>query len=722
MKRRYLLALLAMVLVAPWAVADGGMWMLQFLKQQNLKRMQEMGLKLSAEEIYNPGRGALGDAVVQFGGGCTGEIVSSQGLVFTNHHCGYGEIQSHSSVEANYLRDGFYAPTLGDELPNPGLNVTIVEEIVDATDYLSQYLEKVGEQDPLVYMRRGYLRKVAEQWYVENRGALTAGVTLDMAPFYEGNRYYLFVKKQYSDIRLVAAPPSCIGKFGADTDNWEWPRHSGDFSVFRIYTAPDGSPAEYSADNVPLKPKYYLKVSGKGVEEGDFVMMMGFPGTTNHFYTPSEVRERLEVDNQIRIDLRKVRQEAMWEEMMKDEAVNIQYAAKYQGSTNAYKNAIGTSWAARKKNFEAVKQEMVDRLLAYSKQQNKPEYAEAVAKIEAMVKERATLRALAKIYEEGLWRAVETAKAPLIKSDEELRQLRDPQAAAKWYDEVVLGYFDKDYNKEVDRKVTAAMFEAVLKYIDRVTEGQELSIQLQTPFTIRSLMESKDLGAIFDESIYFDKAKMVEALSSEGGEVAYALDPVTLLAFSVREDMKTISKALSEYDRDFALARRTLLQGMLEMDGEMNLWPDANLTLRYTFGQIKGYVPRDNVYYGAQTTMDGIMEKWDDESPEFYLLPKVVDIYRNKDFGRWALPNGKMPVNIVATTHTTGGNSGSPLVNGKGELVGINFDRNWEGVGGDIEYLPDYQRSIILDVRYLLMILDKYLGADRLMNELDIVE
>lgn len=235
-------------------------------------------------------------------------------------------------------------------------------------------------------------------------------------------------------------------------------------------------------------------------------------------------------------------------------------------------------------------------------------------------------------------------------------------------------------------------------------------------------MESKGLSAIFDESIYFDKAKMVEVLSSEGGEVDYALDPVTLLAFSVREDMKTISKALSEYDRDFALARRTLLQGMLEMDGEMNLWPDANLTLRYTFGKIQGYVPRDNVYYGAQTTMDGIMEKWDDASPEFYLLPKVVDIYRNKDFGRWALPNGKMPVNIVATTHTTGGNSGSPLVNGKGELVGINFDRNWEGVGGDIEYLPDYQRSIILDVRYLLLVLDKYLGADRLMKELDIVE
>ena len=720
--KKWIIGLGVLMMMSLQVRADEGMWMLQFLKQQNIKRMQAMGLQLSSEDIYNPGKGSIADAVVQFGGGCTGEIVSGQGLVFTNHHCGFGQIQNHSSVDANYLRDGFYAPTLKDELPNPGLKVTIVEEIVDATEYLKGYLERTGEQDPLVYMRRDFLRKVAEQWYQENRGELTAGVALDMAPFYEGNRYYLFVKRVYSDVRLVAAPPSCIGKFGADTDNWAWPRHSGDFSVFRIYTAPDGTPAEYSADNVPLKPSYFLKINSKGVKEEDFVMMMGYPGTTNHFYTPAEVAERLEVDNQIRIDLRKVRQEAMWEEMMKDEAVNIQYAAKYQGSTNAYKNAIGTSWAARKMNFEKVKQEMVDRLLAYSKQHNKPEYAEAVTKIEAMVKERATLRALAKIYEEGLWRAVETARAPLIESEAELEKLRDPLAAAQWYDEVVLGYFNKDYNKEVDRKVTAAMFEAVLEYIDRVTEGQELSIELETPAGIRSLLKSEGLSALFDESLYFDKAKMVEVLSSEGGEVAYALDPVSALAYSVREDMRSISKALSESYRDFAIARRTMLAGMLEMDGEMNLWPDANLTLRYTFGKVKGYTPRDNVYYGAFTTTDGILEKWDDESEEFYLLPKVVEICQQRDFGKWAMPNGKMPVNLVATTHTTGGNSGSPLLNARGELIGINFDRNWEGVGGDIEYLPDYQRSIILDVRYLLLVLDKYLGADRLLAELEIVE
>lgn len=713
--KRWLLATAAILCVLPMAKADEGMWMAQFLKQQNLAKMQAMGMKMSAEDIYNPGKGSLVDAVVQFGSGCTGEIVSNQGLVITNHHCGFDEIQSHSSVDHNYLRDGFYAPTLQTELPNPGLTVTIVEEIVDATDYLNSYIATKGITDPLQYMRRAFLHEVAEQWYKENRGEITSSVDLDMAPFYEGNRYYLFVKKIYSDIRLVAAPPSCIGKFGADTDNWAWPRHSGDFSIFRIYTAPDGSPAKYAAGNVPLKPKYHLRINSSGVQEDDFVMMMGFPGTTNHFYTPSEVVERRDIDNQIRIDLRKVRQETMWEEMIKDEAVNIQYAAKYQGSTNAYKNAIGTNWATNKLNFVGNKQAMVDKLRAYAMQVGKPEYAEAIDKIQSMVAERATLRALSKIYDEGLSRAVETVKAPIL-SEQEFAA-NDPQKYLRRLD----NYFDKDYNIAVDKKVTRAMLIAVMEYIQKIQGDKHLSIGLIAPTIIKSLLSSNELEKAFDSGLYQDREKLQKILKS-GSYSDYTSDPLIALSIAIRSDIATISKALAEYDRDFALARHTMLKGMLEMEGEMNLWPDANLTLRYTFGKVKGYSPRDNVYYGHQTTMDGIMEKWDDNSPEFYLLPKVVEIYNAQDFGKLALQNGKMPINFISTTHSTGGNSGSPLVNGRGELVGINFDRNWEGVGGDIQYLPDYQRSIIVDVRYLLLVLDKYLGADRLLNELDIVE
>ncbi len=713
--KRWLAAAAAVLFVAPIAKADEGMWMVQFLKQQNLAKMQAMGMQMSAEDIYNPGKGSLVDAVVQFGGGCTGEIISSQGLVITNHHCGFGEIQNHSSVDHNYLRDGFYAPTLQSELPNPGLTVTIVEEIVDATDYLNSYIKAKGITDPLQYMRRAFLRKVAEQWYKENRGELTNGVNLDMAPFYEGNRYYLFVKKIYSDIRLVAAPPSCIGKFGADTDNWAWPRHSGDFSVFRIYTAPDGSPAEYAAENIPLNPKYYLKINSSGVQEDDFVMMMGFPGTTNHFYTPSEVVERRDIDNQIRIDLRKVRQETMWEEMMKDEAVNIQYAAKYQGSTNAYKNAIGTNWATNKMDFEGNKRAMVDKLRAYAKKVGKPEYAQAIDKIESMVAERAKLRALSKIYDEGLNRAVETMRAPLLTEKEFANT--EPDKFMKQLD----NYFNKDYNIAVDKKVTKAMLTAVLDYIQKVQGTETLPVELAAPAIAKALLERGELDKVFDNSLYQNREKLQQILKGKTYN-DYASDPLVALAMATHNDIATISKALAEYDRDFAFARKTMLQGMLEMEGEMNLWPDANLTLRYTFGRVKGYSPRDNVYYGHQTTMEGIMEKWDDNSPEFYLLPKVVEIYKAKDFGKLALANGKMPVDFISTTHSTGGNSGSPLVNGRGELVGINFDRNWEGVGGDIQYLPDYQRSIIVDARYLLLVLDKYLGAQRLLDEIDIVE
>lgn len=713
--KRWLAAAAAVLFVAPIAKADEGMWMVQFLKQQNLAKMQAMGMQMSAEDIYNPGKGSLVDAVVQFGGGCTGEIISSQGLVITNHHCGFGEIQNHSSVDHNYLRDGFYAPTLQSELPNPGLTVTIVEEIVDATDYLNSYIKAKGITDPLQYMRRAFLRKVAEQWYKENRGELTNGVNLDMAPFYEGNRYYLFVKKIYSDIRLVAAPPSCIGKFGADTDNWAWPRHSGDFSVFRIYTAPDGSPAEYAAENIPLNPKYYLKINSSGVQEDDFVMMMGFPGTTNHFYTPSEVVERRDIDNQIRIDLRKVRQETMWEEMMKDEAVNIQYAAKYQGSTNAYKNAIGTNWATNKMDFEGNKRAMGDKLRAYAKKVGKPEYAQAIDKIESMVAERAKLRALSKIYDEGLNRAVETMRAPLLTEKEFANT--EPDKFMKQLD----NYFNKDYNIAVDKKVTKAMLTAVLDYIQKVQGTETLPVELAAPAIAKALLERGELDKVFDNSLYQNREKLQQILKGKTYN-DYASDPLVALAMATHNDIATISKALAEYDRDFAFARKTMLQGMLEMEGEMNLWPDANLTLRYTFGRVKGYSPRDNVYYGHQTTMEGIMEKWDDNSPEFYLLPKVVEIYKAKDFGKLALANGKMPVDFISTTHSTGGNSGSPLVNGRGELVGINFDRNWEGVGGDIQYLPDYQRSIIVDARYLLLVLDKYLGAQRLLDEVDIVE
>lgn len=705
MKKKLVLLLIILGAIAPRAYTDEGMWMLPFLKQQNLEKMQAMGLQLSAEEIYAPGHGSLVDAVVQFGGGCTGEIVSPNGLVFTNHHCGFGEIRNHSSVEHNYLRDGFYARTQEQELPNPGLSVSQITEIVDVTEYVQAFLTAREMTDPLKYLHRDYLQDIAINWYNENYGEIKKGTKLNLAPFYEGNKFYLFVEKVYSDIRLVAAPPSSVGSYGEDTDNWTWPRHSGDFSVFRIYTAPDGEPAEYSEANIPLKPKHFLRINASGVKENDFVMIMGFPGTTNHFYTPSEVAERRNVDNQIQIDLRNVRQVAMMEEMRADEAVNIQYASKYQGSTNRYKNSVGTNWAIDKMRFETQKQAQVDRLIAYAQANNKPEYISAVESIRQIIAERESLRRLRNVLDEGVWRAMELVKAPILSAEKYEQVKKDPQALDAWLTEEYDKYFNKDYNRMVDRKVTKAMLKAVLKSgveIDgfKGVENPELFVD-----------------QLFDTTNYGSRESLKGFILSATYE-DYLNDPVVALATKIQEQIKNTKESLAGYDRDFQLARQTYVRGILEMEGEMNLWPDANLTLRYTFGRVKGYSPRDNVYYGHQTTMEGVMEKYDPKNPEYHLQPKMFEIYENKDFGSYTLADGRMPVDFCATTHTTGGNSGSPVLNAKGELVGLNFDRNWEGVGGDISYLPEYQRSIIVDARYVLLMLDKYLGADRLIEEL----
>ncbi|MDN4753485.1 S46 family peptidase [Porphyromonadaceae bacterium W3.11] len=705
--KKLLALLVAFTIATPQLFADEGMWMLPFLKQQNLAKMQKMGLKLSAEDIYAPGNGSIVDAVVQFGGGCTGEIVSANGLVFTNHHCGFGQIQNHSSVDHNYIRDGFYAPTLADELPNPGLTVTQITEISDVTDYVQAYLKEKGMNDPLVYLRRSYLQDIAVAWYKETHGEMKNGTELDLAPFYEGNKFYIFVQKVYSDIRLVAAPPKCVGSYGADTDNWTWPRHSGDFSVFRIYTAPNGEPAKYSEENIPFRPKHHLKINVSGVKEDDFVMIMGFPGTTNHFYTPDEVAERRDVDNQIQIDLRNVRQTTMMKEMLADEAVNIQYASKYQGSTNKYKNSIGTNWAINKMKFEEQKQAEVDKLVAYAKANNKPEYIEAVQQISNIISERAPLRRLQKVLDEGIWRAMEIVKAPLLTSGEYDKLKNNPDELDKWLTEKYEGYFDKDYNEMVDRKVTKAMLQAVL------------DSGVQTELFAGVSDADTYVDNLFDSTIYKDKATL-KAFIQNNSFMNYLQDPLVSVASAIREEIKQTKEKVASYDRDFQIARQTYVKGIMEMEGEMNLWPDANLTLRYSFGKVKGYTPRDNVYYGHQTTMEGVMEKHDPTNPEYQLQPRIIEIYQNKEFGDYALPNGQMPIDMCATTHTTGGNSGSPVINANGELVGLNFDRNWEGVGGDIIYLPDYQRSIIADTRYVLLILDKYLGADRIIKELSI--
>ena len=738
MKKLFLCLLLSFSFV--WnGTADEGMWMLHLLKQQKLPEMKALGLELEDIDIYSPDATSLKDAVVQFGRGCTGEVISSEGLVLTNHHCGYGQIQNHSSLENNYLDDGFWAMTRAEELPNPGLTVTFIDSMEEVTDWVKQCLERDKEEDTqgLFFLSPSYLNRLARERVGEDFFRTNIGAEVEIKPFFNGNQYYMFVKKIYSDIRLVGAPPSSIGKFGADTDNWTWPRHSGDFALFRIYADSEGNPAEYSPDNVPLKPKKWLTISTSGVVENDFAMMLGFPGTTHKYYTSWEVAERRDIDNSVRIRMREVRQNAMLEEMLNDPEVKIQYAAKYSGSTNAYKNAIGTNWAIDLRNFEGVNQNEQDRLLAWARLNGETKYEEALQEIEQMVNERAPLRYRSWMLNEGISRGVEFASVPLAGW---LRLFRvidqaspDHKRSPRYREELeeaskqLIGdysrFADKDYNAEVDKKVSIAMLEEYIRLIDK----EDLPSYLNLIYTRFNGDIEAFVNHIFDHSL-FGNIVLIRQFSSdpltflEDQEKLDQLrdDPLFLFAHSIAHEAVTLRSQLERYDAPFSLARRTYLEGILAMDGPYAHFPDANLTLRLTYGQVKGYYPRDAVYYSHQTTLDGVMEKEDPENWEFVVPDRLKELHRTDDFGIYTLEDGRLPVNFAATTHTTGGNSGSPVLNAHGELIGINFDRNWEGVGGDIQYLPDFQRSIIVDIRYVLFVIDQFAQASHLIEELDL--
>ena len=707
--KKLFLSVAAAILAFP-ALADEGMWLLPLLKQQKFAEMQALGLRLSDQEVYSAEAPSLKDAVVRFGGGCTGEMISPDGLVLTNHHCGYSSIQRHSTLEHDYLTDGFWAMSRDKELPNPGLTVTFIDKIDDVTDYVIAELKKITDPNSMEFLSAKYLNglakaKVGEKFLQDNPGT-------------EVEINYMFTKKIYSDVRLVGAPPSSIGKFGADTDNWMWPRHTGDFSLFRVYADANGNPAPYSETNVPLRPKRWLKLSLKGVEENDYAMIMGFPGRTNKYYTSWEVAERRDIDNAVRINIRNLRQEAMLEEMLKDPQVRIQYASKYAGSTNAYKNAIGSNWAINKRNFEQVKNDEQDRLIAWSKKMCEPAYPEALLTLEQIVNDRKDLRFRSWMLDEALSRGIEFSKVPTdIETVCEALEGKDRSEQQKQVTQLERAFHrfaDKDYAPMVDKKIAKVMLKEYRRLVTPKSRPAYFSV-------IDSKFKGdvdKFVDYLFDKSIYGSE-KNFNAFKEHPSVKALREDPMILFARSVKDEKKALDKALADFDAGYAIAHRAYVKGLLAMYGDLASFPDANSTLRLTYGQVKGYSPRDCDYYGHQTTLDGVMEKEDSTNWEFVVSARLKELYQAGDFGPYKMPNGKMPVAFCATTHTTGGNSGSPVLNGQGELIGINFDRNWEGVGGDIQYLPDYQRSIIVDIRYVLYIIDKYAGAGYLLDEME---
>ena len=713
--RKSLFALLVALGVSTLARADEGMWLLEQLSKK-YPELVKRGLAMQEYDLYNPNGTSLKDAVVHFDGGCTGEVISSQGLVLTNHHCGYDAIQKLSSVEHNYLEDGYWAKSFAEELPAEGVVVSFVDKIEDVTAYVQAELKKIRKGTGMEYLSRHYLDGLARKRVGEAYLKAHPGTTVEIRPFYNGNKYLMFTNKVYSDIRFVGAPPSAVGKFGADTDNWKYPRHAGDISIFRIYADANGNPAPYSKSNVPLKPKRWFNISTDGVQKEDLAMIMGFPGRTNHFFLPSEVEEWKTIDNDIRIRMRQIRQEVMLKDMLADPKVNIMYAAKYARSQNAYKRAIGANFGIEKNNFKATKQQEMESLLEWSKA-NAPKsyrsYADAIATIDKAIAGRRDMRRQFWYLDEGLWQAIEATRAP---------GADDPLTAT---DRAFLAYNNKDYLPALDAKIAKAELAEYTRQIDRKDWPEAIADGIDQFGSVESYVDVMFAQSTFTTPEGFEAFKR---LSPKEQQVVLTTDLMSRFAASVRTKREQLTKALRAFDNPIDLARRTYVGGILAQRGDENLWPDANSTLRFTFGNVRGYSPVDGVEYQVPTTLRGVMEKEDPSSWEFAVPARLKEIYAKQLYGagqRWAFKNAsggyEMPVNFAATTHTTGGNSGSPVFNKYGDLIGINFDRNWEGVGGDIQYLPSYQRSIICDIRYVLLLIDQLGECPRLIDELSLV-
>lgn len=700
MKKTILTLAVGLSLGIGQARADEGMWLMQQLSAQH-QQMQERGLKLSQYDIYDPNGSALQNAVVIFDQGCTGEVISKEGLILTNHHCGYDAIRALSSVKDNYLEDGFWAQSLGAELPARGVSVTFIDAIEDVTDYVKRELRKIKDPNDMSYLSPLYLEKLAEKRVGKK---LPKGVSVEIKAFYNGNRYLMFTKKIYTDIRFVGAPPSSIGKFGADTDNWEYPRHSGDFSIFRVYTDPEGNPADYAPSNIPLKPKRWLNISTQGIEEGDFAMIMGFPGRTNRFYLPEEVEEWRSIDNDIRIRMSRIREEVMLKAMRQDPAINIKYASKYATSQNRHKRAVGANWGIEKRNLTEAKRLQMQELLDKTTGAKRAGYLEAIQSIKDAISGRREMRKRQWYLNEGPISSIDLpSMVRLVGRDEE--EIRH--------------YYSDEYDVEVDKRLAKAIF---TEYCARVDKAY-------WPKAITSGVEQYGSVEQYVDKLYKSSYTTAEGLlaMSRGESADQEADKLVVeLNNSLKQERYTLSVNLGKYDNPIERARRVYVGGLLDLHGDGQLWPDANSTLRFTYGNVKGYVPRDGVRYRHQTWLDGVMQKEDPTRWEFVVSPRLKEIYQQQTYGegnRYAVRTDtgwRMPVNFVATTHTTGGNSGSPVLDAKGRLIGINFDRNWEGVGGDIQYLPDYQRSIICDIRYILMVIEELGQCRRLIDEMTI--
>ena len=713
MKIKINFLLIALMMFLFGARADEGMWLPYSINGKNLADMQRLGCKLTAEQIFSFNQPSLKDAIVQFGGGCTGELISPEGLLLTNHHCGLGQVQAHSSVEHDYLQEGFWAKSKAEELPNKGLTVSFLTYIEDVTKILLVGVDNnTSEAD-----RATKISENAQTLIKERKG--NRDVEVEIVPFYHGNQYILFVYDVYKDVRLVACPPWGIGKFGADTDNWTWPRHKGDFCIFRVYTAPDGSPAEYSEDNIPMKSKHFLPISLKGVKPGDYTMILGYPGSTDRYSTSGAVKSVIEQEGPAIIACRTTKLDQYRKHMDADPAVFIKYASKQASVSNYWKYYIGqVKQLQRNKVFEKrANQEVAFQKWMNENSDRKAQYGDIFNDIDQYWNHQAKYTKATIYHREAGWRGGEAVAfavrfRQLNNVIENKAAQNEIAARAEAMKGAVQNYF-KDYDKETDRDVTIALLNLFYKDIN----PEQLPAMIKKIGDKNSGDFTQFVNNAFAKSIFVDAEKLNNWIENPK---SLTKDPIFALMSEIINSYIDLTEQAGSVSN--SRAERLYMKGLMEMQKDRNFYPDANFTMRLTYGSVQDCKPANAVTYDYITTLDGVMEKYKPGDWEFDVPADLIKLWENKDYGRYADENGDLVVNFITTNDITGGNSGSPVIDAEGNLVGLAFDGNWEAMSGDLSFENEVQRTICMDARYLVFIIDKMANAQNLMQELKIIE
>ena len=691
--------------------ADEGMWLPYSLNGQNLAEMQAMGCKLTAEQIFSFNQPSIKDAIVQFGGGCTGEIISPEGLLLTNHHCGLSYVQKHSSIEHDYLTDGFWAKSKGEELPNPGLSVLFLNKVEDVTEaVLKGVTAQTSEAD-----REELVAKNSRQLEKDRKG--DRKVRIEIVPFYSGNQFILFEYDEYKDVRLVCCPPWGIGKFGADTDNWTWPRHKGDFNIFRVYTAPDGSPAEYSEKNVPMKSKWFLPINLGGVKPGDYAMILGYPGSTDRYSTSYTVKNVIEEEGPAIIDCRTTKLENYRKHMDADQEVFIMYASKQASVSNYWKYYIGQVKQLKRNHvYErrlAQEEDFMNWVNADPKR--KAEYGDIFKGIQQKWDILDEIEKSFVYHREAGWNGGEAIAFSrrfmrINKMFEDKADKADIKATVEKMQPAVETFF-KDYSMPLDQDVTAALLGLFYKNNQaNLMPSEILRIGLENNGDFTNYV-----AKAFEKSIFTDKARLEKWMQKPK---ALDKDPIYALAMNIIESYQTIYARYEEAQNLGNQGERLYMKGLMEMQSDRNFYPDANFTMRLTYGTVEPYKAADAVNYNYYTTMDGVMAKYVPGNWEFDIPQDVRDLVAKKDYGRYTNENGELVVNFITTNDITGGNSGSPVIDGEGNLIGLAFDGNWEAMSGDLSFENKVQRTICMDARYLLWCIEKVGKCQNIIDEL----